>query len=335
MMTPAETLRPPNLERSGRLIALPENRSATRAVRRLAARIAAFRPTDLQYVHGPAGAGKSLLVAALQRHVTCRRPDISVPIVPARDLGQSLIQGDSAVREFRACDLLVVEDFQYVQASAAAALCGLIDCRRARCRAVVVTASCGPARLSLLPARLRDRLACGLVVQIDAPGLESRKELARTFCARCGVSVGDDVIEWLARRSGSARSIIGDVARLKELSRSIPLPLDLATVMAGLHIQGDDHRPTVEQVVARVADYYDVRPKQLTGSNRQNGVCWARQVAMYLVRQACELPLARVGTFFAGRDHTTVLHACRKVEEVIATDPAFAGELRELTALIG
>ena len=329
------------LER-GRFIVLPENQSAQRGVRRLtkhelkhAQRRNAF---PLLFLHGPPGTGKSHLVRGLIDGVS-ESAGRTARIVAARELGQILtvspVPGEKPVRDFHECDLLVIEDVQHLPVNASEALANLIDHRGVRLRSTVVTGLTGPATLKSQPLRLTSRLAAGLVVGLEPLSPSSRRKLAAVFCLERGLHVADDVIGWLARQpTGGARPILGDIARLERLSLTHPPPLDLATVKAELPDNPEEDASAIKRITARVAEHYGVKANQLKGRDRQRNLLWPRHVGMYLARHLTKLSLVRIGTFFGGYDHSTVLYACRKVEKTLKEDQNLANDLKVMRCTI-
>ena len=325
-------------------VTLPENRSALQAVRRLGrflTREGTHRNFPPLYLHGPPGTGKTHLIGGLIERTIREAPDRRAQTVPASDLGRlgdAATEGeaDGFLRGARDCDLLIVEDLQHLPPKAAAPLAHLIDYRLARSRCLVVTASAGPAELPRLPARLASRLAAGLVVRLEPLGGPSRLRLLRTLRRQRNLPLTDEVLDWLASRTtgGGARPLLGGLAQLELLGRQFPPPLDLATVTAHLRPPGEEEEPAIERIVRRVAACYRLEVKQLLARDRHRTTLWPRQVGMYLARELTGLSLAQIGAFF-GRDHSTVLHACRKVEQAIADDVAMANGLRQLRAELG
>jgi chromosomal replication initiator protein len=314
-----------------RFVPLPENRSALRAVERLATAGAEF---PLLFLHGPPGSGKSHLAAGLIERVTRSEPAKTAQTAAAAELGRSLLQMPQdrrpVSREAAACDLLVVEDVQHLPPAAGDELAYILDRRQARRKPTVVTAVRGPADLNA-PARLNGRFVGGLVVGIPPLGEPSRRKLAARLCEERGLKVADDVLGWLARDPGGARPILGAITRLEALAKRHPV-LTLPVVTAELpDVEGDES--PLERLAARVAARFRVAEKALRGPSRVRNVVWPRQVAMYVARQA-GFSLPAIGAYFGGRDHTTVMHSCEQVARKAADDVRLAQELRDLRAAV-
>ena len=328
-----------------RFVALPENRAALLAVRRLAgclARPGGLPPFPVLFLHGPSGTGKTHLAAALVELVTAQTPARTAQTVAARDLGRIARESvanlaDNSWRELRECDVLVAEDLQHFPAEAAESLVNLLDFRRKRGRCTAVTAREGPALLPGLPRRLSSRLAAGLVVGLEPLGPRSRGKLVETFLRQRSLRVAEDVVPWLAARmnGGGVRPLLGALAQLETLSKVHPPPLGLATITGEIGEPPDDDVSPLERIAGRVGSHFRVKLGELRGPGRHRDLLWPRQLAMYLARQLTGLSLGQVGAYFGGRDHATVLHACRKVEKALAADPALVGLLRQLEAELG
>jgi chromosomal replication initiator protein len=327
-------------------LVLPENRSAARAVRSMCRAIrAAKRPTANPLVlHGPPGAGKSQLMAAVANHLATAPGangsgnGFTAQLVSVGDLARSPDAG-LADRDLFDCDLLALEDVQHLRDRTADGACDLIDHRVARRRATVVTTTAGPAGLTHLPRRLTSRLAGGLVVRLETLSAASRRTVLADAAVTRGVRLTGEALDYLAERAagGGVRAALGWLQNLAQVARAFPGPLGRADVAATLAETG---QPTsagvdVSTIVKRVAAAFGVGEADLLGPSRLRTVLRPRQVAMHLARELTGLSRPRLGAAFGGRDHTTVLHACRKVEEDMRNDPELAKRVSELRAALG
>jgi len=233
----------------------------------------------------------------------------------------------------RQCDLLVIEDLQYLPRGALEAFVQLCDERLARQMPMVFTSLLAPGRLTRFPARLTSRLAAGLVVDLEPFGPASRLAFLEDRASRRHLAVSHDVLAWLAAHvTGSGRELQGAVERLEALSKLHKRLPDVSAVAAHFRTEADSNMPTVKRIVERVSGYFQVEPRQLQSRRRYRKALLPRQVGMYLARQLTPLSLQEIGSYFGGRDHSTVLHACRKVERALNHDFVLSGAVQQLHA---
>ncbi len=336
MARPAQTF--------ARFVATPENRAGWLAVQDFVN--GAERSADLLYLHGPPGSGKTHLVQALVGELTHRRPALVATVVAASDLGRVEVPGlfgdeeptpdAQPLADARHCDLLVVEDLQHLALPAAETLVQVIDHLQARRRPAVLTGNAGPQQLrhrgQRFPARLTNRLAGGLVVALQPLGAASRLALLQDLAQRRQLAVPTEVLRWLAAHLSGGRQLEGAVHRLEMLARGRREPLDVPTIAATFSEHAGAGTLTVERIAERVGGYFQVRATELQSRRRLRGVLVPRQVGMYLARQLTPLSLEQIGAYFGGRDHSTVLHACRKVEAALGRDPRLSGAVRQIRA---
>jgi chromosomal replication initiator protein len=325
------------------LVSVPENRSGLFAVEFVASSVTAGRQnqqTNPLYIHGPTGTGKSLLVAALVDEVAHRAPHLVTAIVPAQEFsglfGPSQegadLGSDSRTPQIEQSDLLIIEDLQHLPKRTAERLVGLFDERSARRSQMIFTATSGPGKLEL-PARLTSRLASGLVVGLEPLQAASRLAVLENAAQRRQLAVSRDVLAWLARRlTGGGRQLEGVLVRLEALSRMHRGPLDVAAVAEYFREQTTVARPTIDRIIERVGHYFHVEPRDIQSGRRSRRVMLPRQVCMCLARQLTELSLGQIGRYFGGRHHSTVLHACRKLEQSLRQDAVLSGTIRQLRA---
>jgi chromosomal replication initiator protein len=313
----------------GELLVLPENRSAVRAAERLCVallkqekRIRSARPVVW---HGPTGCGKSALVRSLVRAVVGGESARTVQVVSAGELPRE----PDELTELKACDLLAVEDVQHLKSADSEPLLALLDHRIVHGRPTVVTSPHGPANLAELPHRLTNRLAGGLVVRLDTPGLASRKRFAEWRASAFKLRLAPEALDWLANTADGLRHLIGLIDTLRRVGSPGKGELSAREVR---ELLADPLPPTplLDRITRTVAQAFRVKPKELLGASRLRTVLVPRQVAMYLGREVAKLPLTVIGEHFGGRDHTTVLNAVRKIAAVVKADEELAGRVREL-----
>jgi chromosomal replication initiator protein len=324
-----------------RFVARPENRAALLAVNDLASRISEGRvgQPNLVFLHGPVGSGKTHLAMSLVNEVTRQCPELVVSVFAARDLSFQHTVDEEAVSASPAgaayqSDLVVVEDLQQLPPSGAEPLVQLLDYFQVRRRPVLCTALAGPQLLRFrdgpFPARLASRLAGGLVVGLESLQTESRLALLQEKAQRRQFAVRREVLAWLAERvTGGGRQLEGALVSLESLSQLQARPLDVDALVE--HFQEHaEQKPTVQRIAQRVSGYFRVDLGALQSRTRCRNVLVPRQVGMYLSRRLTELSLTAIGGFFGGRDHSTVLHSCHKVEQDLSIDPVLSGAVRQL-----
>lgn len=328
----SSTLFQREFRRNGFLV-LPENRSSVRALRRIiGAILAGKRPSYCPLVlHGVSGTGKSLLVSAALNVLSRDTSGITARSVAAGELSRA--GGEEGIDDdgLRTCDVLVIEDIQHMPGKIAAAACDLIDHRTARKKPIVVTTSAGPASLNHLSRRLTSRLAAGLVMRLEPLGQRSRRLILRHAARADKTWLMPDAMQWLLQHSNGLRSALGLLQNLKQLARRIG-PIDrkaVEEIVKGSGQPAATGRRT-ETIVKRVAREFSISEKELLGTSRLRRVLLPRQVAMYLTRELTTLSLPQIGAFFADRDHTTVLHACRKVKAEMQDNEALAASVRQV-----
>lgn len=312
------------------VVRVPENRSALRAARRLARGLESHSlPFAPLVLHGPTGVGKSLLVTALVSE--CAVGGRIVRIVSAHELEpRSDEETGDTFAEWLACDLLIVEDLQHLPDRAADWLRRLLDSRTARRRPTVFTANVGPAALAHLPRRLTGRLAAGLAVALAPLSPKSRCRIVGEQADRRGIRLTPDALRWLADHptGGGLRPLLGMLDELKTVASGRPEPIN-AEEARRLLAHREPKPAGIDDITLKVAAAFDVKPKELLGPSRLRNILIARQVAMLLAHDVGHFSLPVVGRAF-GRDHSTVLHAVRKVRDRMEDDRTLAGTVRQL-----
>jgi chromosomal replication initiator protein len=308
---------------------LPENRSAWMAVRRLSRYLQTVRPAPfpLLYLYGGPGTGKTHLMQFLQDSLPA---ELTHQYLHAADWPEALSE------ELRRCHVLIVEDLQHLPLRAADDLKSVIDSRLARRRATVISALRGPAELENLPVFLASRLAAGLIVGIQQYGPSSRRILLKQLAQVVKRPIRSEVLDWLAEHiPGSGRQLQAALQRVELIAAEMPEPVEITALREIFQTEADQHEITLERIVNQVSQAFQVRTKDIRGGERQPQIVWPRQLSIYLARKWTGLSLAQIGDYFGGRDHSTVRHACQKVESVLAADAEQFSLLRQLEAELG
>jgi len=278
-------------------------------------------------------------VAAIAHHIAAAPEGKTIQAISVGDRAHSTEAEDSLTdHELFDCDVLVLEDVQHLNDRSADAACELLDHRTTRRRATIVTANAGPAGLTHLPRRLTSRFAAGLVIQLEPLAAASRRAILAETAKSRGVPLAPDALDWLAEQAtgGGVRATLGLLQNLAQVASAFSGPLSRADVEQTLAETGQPTSavPDVSTIVRGVAAAFGVSEKEMLSSSRLRGILRPRQVAMYLARELTRLSLPRIGAAFGGRDHTTILHACRKVEEEMQTDATLAKRVQELRTML-
>ncbi len=323
------------MQRLARWILTPENRSATAAAQGMLGCLSsgrARRVCNPVYLHGPAGCGKTHLVQSFVGDFLRQHSDATANILAASDVRARAEAASELLREVGTCDLLVLEGLQHLTAASAEPLVQLFDERLLHERQMVFTANIGPRDLPGAPYRLTSRLAAGLVVSLQPFGPASRLRFLEERVGRRQLAIRPDVLAWLADRlPGSGRQLDAAAARLESLVKQHGHLPDLATVARDFESEARV-APLLNRIIERVSRYFQVEQRQIQSRRRSHKALIPRQVGMYLARRLTPLSLEEIGASFGGRDHSTVLHACRKIANSLDTDAGISGAVRQLQA---
>lgn len=297
------------------------------------------------YVYGAGGCGKSHLLQGIAAQSECN----AVYMTAERFmLGVANAVQHLKMQEFRdaltAAGLLVLDDVHNLRGKAAQqefhrAVYQLVEAGRQ----VVISADRAPSDLEVLDERDRAHLASGLVLEITPPDERLLREILDERVAALGhenpgFAVPPNVLDFLARICGkSARVLDGALNRLLAHSQlgEAPLTLDVAeTALRDLAGAAEPKRARVEDILKAVASHYDISRADIISQRRTANVVIPRQIAMYLAKTLTPRSLPEIGRRFGGRDHTTVLHAVRKIDELRKVQAGLAGDLEKLTATL-
>jgi chromosomal replication initiator protein len=319
----------------------PPNQLAFAAARRVAELEAP--PFNPLFVYGGVGLGKTHLMHAIAWQIRRQNPGRKVVYLSAEKFMYQFIKAlrfkdTMSFKElFRSSDVLMVDDVQFIggkdstQEEFFHTFNTLVD----RGRQIVVSADRSPSELMGLEERIRSRLGWGLVVDIHPTTYELRLDILRRKAAALAheAAIPDPVLEFLAERiTANVRELEGAlnrvIAQATLVGRSITPQIAQETLKDLL--RAHERRITIEDIQKRVAEHYGLRMADMLSARRARAVARPRQVAMYLTKQLTPRSLPEIGRKFGGRDHTTVMHAIRRIEELRATDAVLNDDIEKL-----
>lgn len=339
-------------------LAGPENRAAVSVAECFgrAERARHGAPPSPLVLVGPNMSGKTLLALGLAQRWRTQRPVDKGPVDKGLDdkgLGDKVLQMTAAdyAREFahacqadtvdaftkrvRGCGLLVLDAVDELAGKAAAQehLCRTLDTLATRGAACVTTLRRPAGQQREFSPGLISRLAGGLCVPVALPSESTRCEAALLFARRRDLPLDEEGARWLARRLPEGIAPIA--AAVAELSLRHPQPIDQNALQQLLRRRDEPPKPTLSAVASATARQFAAKVGDLTGPSRRSGLVRARSMAMLAARRLTGESLSRIGRHFGGRDHTTVMHACRKMQQRIASDNALANAWEELLTRLG
>jgi chromosomal replication initiator protein len=282
-------------------------------------------------LYGGTGLGKTHLMQAAGNHMRSRNAATKVVYLRSEQFVSAMIDAlrtknmDDFKRRFRAVDALLIDDIQFLAGKNTSqeeffhTFNALFDGKQQ----IVLTCDRYPKEVDNLEPRLKSRLGWGLSVAIDPPDFETRAAILLNKAAHRGVEIPEAVAQLIARRMRSnVRDLEGAlntlVARANFLGHAITPEFAQETLRDLLTVHSQ--AITISNIQKTVADYYQLRLSDLLSMNRSRSLARPRQMAMALAKELTEHSLPEIGKAFGGRDHTTVLHACRTIRELSSTD---------------
>lgn len=300
------------------------------------------------YIHGLHGLGKTHLLNAIA--LESRRRGKRALVLGAEDFMRQFLgalnRRDtlSFKEELRAADLLLIDDLQHLcrSTTSIAELLHTLNAYSDFRRKLVIAADRPPAQLEGVGADVRSRLSGGLVVALDKPERAMRLEILKARAAEYArkkpqIAIPAEALERIADLDeATPRDLVGFFNNLTlhaELTKSV---LALSTAVDAMVRRGKVVKKTsIEDIQKKIADFYKLDPRDFQSQQRSRRVARPRQVAMFLAREITSRSLPEIGRRFGGRDHTTVLHACRRIAALCSEDPTFKQEIEFLKEILG
>jgi chromosomal replication initiator protein len=302
-------------------------------------------PFNPLFLYGGVGLGKTHLMHAIAWAIRKKDPARRVIYLSAEKFMYQFIRAlrfkdTMAFKEqFRSVDVLMIDDVQFISGKDSTqeeffhTFNALVD----QNRQVIISADKSPSDLEGMEERLRSRLGWGLVADIHPTTYELRLGILQQKADRIGAKIPQKVLEFLAHKiTSNVRELEGSLNRIVAHAELVGRAITLESAQDVLHdlLRASNRRVTIEEIQKKVAEHFNIRLADMSSARRARAVARPRQVAMYLAKQLTQRSLPEIGRKFGDRDHTTVMHAVRKVDELCGTDPAFAEDVELLRRML-
>ncbi|KRE43130.1 chromosomal replication initiator protein DnaA [Knoellia sp. Soil729] len=295
------------------------------------------------FIYGESGLGKTHLLHAIGHYARNLFPHVKVRYVNSEEFTNDFINSirdDKAAnfqRRYRDVDVLLIDDIQFLQGKVQTQeeFFHTFNTLHNANKQVVITSDLPPKLLSGFEERMRSRFEWGLMTDVQPPDLETRIAILRKKAAQERLSVPDDVLEFIASRiTTNIRELEGALIRVTAFASLNRQPVDISLaeiVLKDLIPHDSANQITSATIMAQTAAYFGLTLEDLQGQSRSRVLVTARQIAMYLCRELTDLSLPKIGQQFGGRDHTTVMHADKKIRQLMAERRAIYNQVTELT----
>ncbi|MER8156040.1 chromosomal replication initiator protein DnaA [Streptomyces sp. NPDC094472] len=297
------------------------------------------------FIYGESGLGKTHLLHAIGHYARSLYPGTRVRYVSSEEFTNEFInsirdgKADAFRKRYRDMDILLVDDIQFLASkeSTQEEFFHTFNTLHNANKQIVLSSDRPPKQLVTLEDRLRNRFEWGLITDVQPPELETRIAILRKKAVQEQLNAPPEVLEFIASRiSRNIRELEGALIRVTAFASLNRQPVDLGLteiVLKDLIPGGEDASPeiTATAIMAATADYFGHTVDDLCGASRSRVLVTARQIAMYLCRELTDLSLPKIGAQFGGRDHTTVMHADRKIRALMAERRSIYNQVTELT----
>ena len=294
------------------------------------------------FIYGGTGLGKTHLLHAIAGQLKARDPAVRIAYISAEEFTNQVIksiqrqQMDAFRARYRSqCDVLLMDDVHVLAGKERTQeeFFYTFNALHAARKQIVLTSDKTPGEIQHLEERLRSRFQWGLITDIKPPQFETRVAILQCKAERDGIDLPEKVAFYLARLvRANVRELEGALIRLSAYASLQRKPLTVAFAEEALRdiIEKRSRALTVDSIIKLVAEHYDVRPSDLRGPRRHRVVSHPRSIAMYLCRKHTQASYPQIGRGFGGKDHSTVMAACRKVTRKMDQDQALRGEVETL-----
>ena len=295
------------------------------------------------FIYGESGLGKTHLLHAIGHYTRSLYPGTKVRYVSTEEFTNDFINAirdgkqDLLRRRYRDIDILMIDDIQFLENKEGTQeeFFHTFNALHNSNKQIVISSDRPPKQLTTLEDRLRSRFEWGLITDVQPPELETRIAILRKKAAQEGLNAPPEVLEFIASKiSTNIRELEGALIRVTAFASLNRAPVDFPlaeAVLRDLIPDSGGSEITTATIMAQTAAYFGLSMEDLCGTSRSRVLVTARQIAMYLCRELTDLSLPKIGQQFGGRDHTTVMHADRKIRSLMAERRSIYNQVTELT----
>jgi chromosomal replication initiator protein len=292
------------------------------------------------FIYGNSGLGKTHLMHAIGNAILESDPDAKVKYVTSETFTNEIINAiqNHTVKDFqekyRTIDCLIIDDIQFLENKERTQeeFFHTFNALKESNKQIVISSDRHPQNMDKLEERLRSRFVNGLTVDIQPPDLETRIAILRKKAELEHIDMPNDVIQSVATSiDNNIRMIEGAFNRIVAYADLMHLPIDMKMTATVLESFGSHTRQniTIENIIKYICTVYGLQEDDILGKKRPKNIALARQIAMYLCRKMTDASLPKIGSSFGGRDHTTVIHACEKIDKMKNEDKGFEAQLQQ------
>lgn len=294
------------------------------------------------FIYGSTGLGKTHLIHAIGNEYLKNFPERQVLYISSRIFLNEVVNAYRLGRQeqfknrYQDLDLLIVDDIQYIggdKVRTQEEFFFLFNMLHERNKSIVISCDRAPSQITDLPQRLTTRFNAGLPTHITPPEFELRADILRQKAKTRRIRLNDEVVEFIAEHiKSNVRELEGAINRVQAMAEFQQTEPTLTLCRKAIedligHANAQLHPDAIKE---KVANFYSIRTADLSSKKRNRSIVMPRQIAMYLCRQMTNLSLPEIGKHFGKRNHTTVLHSCRQIEEKIKNNPGLWDEIKQL-----
>ncbi len=293
------------------------------------------------FIYGGVGLGKTHLITAVGNKVADKRHDYNILYVSSEQFTNEFVaamrhgRAEELKGKYRNLDLLLIDDIQFIEGKSGTQeeLFHTINALYEKQKQIVLSSDRPPKEIKNITDRLRSRFSMGLIADIQPPEIELRMAIIQKKAETERIHLTDDVVYYLASKiKSNIRELEGSLIRLGAQASLTGEAIDVVMAKKMLKdIISDDDRPvTIDQIQKIIAEFFGIRHQEMKSKKRTKEVAIPRQVAMYVCKQLTDCSLSDIGKNFGGKDHATVIYACRQIEERRAKDEDFNKKIEGL-----